>query len=118
MKSTARFFQSKAEELDEIYDKLVKNRTAQARLLGYENYVELGYYRMNRNSYGREEVENFRRQIKEYFVPLAEKMHERRRERLGLQKLSYIDENMLFEWNGIPNHRNSGRDHGEWTEDV
>lgn len=69
------FFQSKAEELDEIYDKLVKNRTAQARLLGYENYVELGYYRMNRNSYGREEVENFRRQIKEYFVPLAEKMH-------------------------------------------
>lgn len=90
------FFQSKAEELDEIYDKLVKNRTAQARLLGYENYVELGYYRMNRNSYGREEVENFRRQIKEYFVPLAEKMHERRRERLGLQKLSYIDENMYF----------------------
>lgn len=82
------FFQSKAEELDEIYDKLVKNRTAQARLLGY--------YRMNRNSYGREEVENFRRQIKEYFVPLAEKMHERRRERLGLQKLSYIDENMYF----------------------
>ena len=52
------FFQSKAEELDEIYDKLVKNRTAQARLLGYENYVELGYYRMNRNSYGREDVEN------------------------------------------------------------
>ena len=59
------FFQSKAEELDEIYDKLVKNRTAQARLLGYENDVELGYYRMNRNSYGREDVENFRRQIKE-----------------------------------------------------
>lgn len=90
------FFQSKAEELDEIYDKLVKNRTAQARLLGYENYVELGYYRMNRNSYGREDVENFRRQIKEYFVPLAEKMHDKRRERLGLEKLSYIDENMYF----------------------
>ena len=95
------FFQSKAEELDEIYDKLVKNRTAQARLLGYENYVELGYYRMNRNSYGREDVENFRRQIKEYFVPLAEKMHDKRRERLGLEKLSYIDENMYFV-NGNP----------------
>ena len=73
-----------------------KNRTAQARLLGYENYVELGYYRMNRNSYGREDVENFRRQIKEYFVSLAEKMHDKRRERLGLEKLSYIDENMYF----------------------
>ena len=67
------FFQSKAGELDEIYDKLVKNRTTQARLLGYENYVELGYYRLNRNSYGKKEVENFRRQIKTYFVPLAPK---------------------------------------------
>ena len=30
------------EKLDSIYDKLVKNRTAQARAMGYENYLELG----------------------------------------------------------------------------
>lgn len=97
------FFASIAEELDEIYDKLVKNRTEQARQMGYENYVELGYYRMNRNCYDKEMVENYRRQIKEYFVPFAEKMHERRRKRLGLDKLSYIDAGVYFrEGNPMP----------------
>lgn len=90
------FFVSVAEELDDIYDKLVKNRTEQARKMGYENYVELGYYRMNRNCYDKEMVENYRRQIKEYFVPFAERMHERRKKRLGLEKLSYIDTDVYF----------------------
>jgi oligoendopeptidase F len=90
------FFRKNEEQLDTIYDKLVKNRTAQARAMGYENYLELGYYRMNRNCYGKDEVEAFRRQIKEYFVPFAEKLHDRRRQRLGLEKLSYIDEQVYF----------------------
>lgn len=90
------FFEENAEKLDEIYDRLVKNRTRQAREMGYENYLELGYYRMNRNCYGKKEVEAFRRQIKEVFVPFAERLHERRRQRLGLEKLSYIDEQVYF----------------------
>lgn len=89
-------FPGNEEQLDSIYDKLVRNRTAQARAMGYENYLELGYYRMNRNCYGKDEVEAFRRQIKEYFVPFAEKLHDRRRQRLGLEKLSYIDEQVYF----------------------
>ena len=36
------FFLEHEKELDDIYDKLVKNRTEQARKMGYENYVELG----------------------------------------------------------------------------
>ncbi len=95
------YFTSVAEELDDIYDKLVKNRTEQAKQMGYENYVELGYYRMNRNCYDKGMVENYRRQIKEYFVPFAERMHERRRKRLGLKKLSYIDTGVFFP-NGNP----------------
>lgn len=90
------FFEENADKLDEIYDKLVKNRTEQARKLGYENYLELGYYRMGRNCYGKEEVEAFRRQVKQDFVPFAESLHERRRQRLGLDKLSYIDLNVYF----------------------
>ena len=58
------FYASKGKELDEIYDALVKNRTAQAKALGYENFTELGYNRMIRNSYRRPEVEKFRSQIK------------------------------------------------------
>ena len=95
------FFKENEEKLDEIYDKLVKNRTLQARTMGYENYLELGYYRMNRNCYGKEEVEAFREQIKKDFVPFAEKLHERRRERLGLEKLSFVDEQVYFK-NGNP----------------
>lgn len=90
------FFLENADKLDEIYDKLVKNRTRQAREMGYENYLQLGYYRMNRNCYGQKEVESFREQIKKYFVPFAEKLHDRRRKRLGLEKLSYIDEGIYF----------------------
>lgn len=97
----AEFFDANEEKLDEIYDKLVKNRTAQARKMGYENYLELGYYRMNRNCYGKEEVESFRRQVKEVLVPYAEELHERRRQRLGVEKLKAIDENVYFR-NGNP----------------
>ena len=90
------FFEENSEQLDTIYDKLVKNRTKQAQELGYDNYLELGYYRMNRNCYGQKEIENFRKQIKEYFVPFATKLHERRKKRLGLEKLSFVDEQVYF----------------------
>lgn len=100
-KAYSAYFVSVEDQLDDIYDKLVKNRTAQAKALGYENFIELGYCRMNRNSYGKDEVENFRRQVREVFVPFAEKVHDRRRQRLGLEKLSYIDNEVYF-LNGNP----------------
>ena len=100
-KAVTVFFKENKEKLDELYDKLVKNRTQQARTMGYENYLELGYYRMNRNCYGKEEVEAFRGQVKEYLVPFAEKLHQRRRERLGLDHLMYYDESVYFP-NGNP----------------
>lgn len=90
------YFQGVTGEIDEIYDAMVKNRTAQARMLGYENYEKLGYCRMRRNSYGKEEVEAFRRQVKEYFVPFASRIHEKRRQRIGVEKLSYIDNDVFF----------------------
>lgn len=86
------FFLSIQDKLDELYDKLVKNRTLQAKKLGFETYTPLGYLRMQRNCYGREEIENLRRQVKEVWVPFAESIFEKRKERLGLEKLSYTDE--------------------------
>ena len=100
-KAVSDYFLSVTDEIDEIYDKMVKNRTEQARQLGYENYVELGYYRMNRNCYDKEMVENFRKQVKEYFVPFANKLHGQRRARIGVDKLSYIDTDVYFT-NGNP----------------
>lgn len=96
-KEYSAYFEANAEKLDELYDKLVKNRTAQAKEMGYQDYVELGYYRMGRNCYGRKEVEAYREQVKKDFVPFAEQLHERRRKRLGLDKLSYIDDAVYFQ---------------------
>ena len=59
----------------EIYDLMVKNRTRQAQMLGFENYIDMGYCRMNRNSYTKEDVQKLREQIKTVFVPLASRMH-------------------------------------------
>lgn len=99
--TVSKYFQTVEAELDEIYDKLVKNRTKQARELGYENFIELGYYRMRRNSYDKDMVENFRKQVKEYFVPFASRLHEQRRQRIGVDKLSFIDNSVFFK-NGNP----------------
>lgn len=92
-----------ANELDEIFDKLVANRNAQAKAMKYDNYVELGYYTMGRNSYDKNDVANFRNQVKKYLVPFASKMHEERRKQLGLEKLDFVDENVYFaEGNPVP----------------
>lgn len=90
------YFLSVTDEIDEIYDQMVKNRTAQAKMLGYENYVELGYYRMNRNCYDKTMVENFRKQIKDVFVPFASKLHEERRQSIGVDTLKFYDNGVYF----------------------
>lgn len=90
-------------ELDEIYDKLVKNRTAQAKALGHDNYLALGYDRLGRNCYGPKEVAAFRDQIAKDLVPLVASVKEDRRKRLGLDKLKIYDDSLAFaDGNAIP----------------
>lgn len=100
-KAVSDYFLSVTDEIDEIYDKMVKNRTEQAKMLGYDNYIELAYYRMGRNCYDKDMVANFRKQVKEFFVPFASKLHEMRRQRIGVEQLSYIDSGVYFT-NGNP----------------
>jgi len=97
----AAFFAAHQDELDDFYDKLVKCRTAQAQALGYDTYLPLGYCRMQRNCYGRSDIQAFREQVRRDFVPFAEKLHERRRRRLRLDHLHFIDEGVYFT-NGNP----------------
>lgn len=90
------FLQTNGETLDRIYDELVRNRTEQARKAGYENFVELGYYRMQRNCYDHSQMEQFRKWIKEYWVPLASEVQDRRRRRLGLETLHIYDNGLYY----------------------
>ncbi|QFJ54300.1 M3 family oligoendopeptidase [Pseudobutyrivibrio xylanivorans] len=95
-KAVSDWFMSVTPEIDEIYDKMVKNRTEQAKLLGFDSYTDLAYCRMHRNSYGKADVENFRKQIKEYFVPFVGKLAEKRAARLGLDKLQATELGVYF----------------------
>ena len=95
------FFVNNQEEIEDIYDRLVKNRTAQAAKLGYDNYLPLGYDRMQRNCYDRSMVAELRKQVKRDLVPFAEKLHDHRADRIGISRLSYIDEGVYF-LNGNP----------------
>ncbi|MBP3038401.1 M3 family oligoendopeptidase [Bacillaceae bacterium Marseille-Q3522] len=90
------FFAEHEEQLDSIYDQLVKVRTEIAQTLGYKNFVELAYYRMMRTDYNAEMVANFRDQVKDYIVPIATKLKERQRNRIGVDKLKYYDESFSF----------------------
>ena len=42
-KKYSEFFSANREQLDDIYDRLVKNRTQQAQAMGGKNYLDLGY---------------------------------------------------------------------------
>ncbi|MCR5342060.1 MAG: M3 family oligoendopeptidase [Butyrivibrio sp.] len=100
-KALSDYFMSVTDEIDDIYDKLVKNRTQQAKELGFDNYIELGYNRMTRNSYRRPEVESFRKQVKESFVPFVTRIQEKRRQEIGVDELKYYDNEVYFK-NGNP----------------
>ena len=89
----ARFswFEKNAKQFDELYDTLVKLRHKIATTLGYENFIELGYLRMNRSDYGPNEVANFRKQIVEHVVPIVTKLREQKKDILGLDHLYFYD---------------------------
>ncbi len=95
-KAYIRFFEENEDEFDRIYDELVKIRTNMAQKLGYENYVQMGYYRMSRSDYTSEDVANYRKQVEEDLVPLVVELKERQRRRLGLDELKYYDEPLEY----------------------
>ena len=83
-------------KIDRIYDDLVKTRDKIAKELGYSDFVELGYVRMDRIDYDRHMVENFRNQVAEFIVPLVTELKERQAARIGLDSLKSYDENFDF----------------------
>lgn len=90
------FFINNEKQFDEIFDKLVKIRVKIAKKLGFNNFIELGYLRMNRIDYNDKMVDNFRKQVIESIVPLASTLYEKQKNRLGLDTLKYYDEKFEF----------------------
>ncbi|HTM20102.1 MAG TPA: M3 family oligoendopeptidase [Kofleriaceae bacterium] len=87
-----RFLVANGEELDSIYDRLVKLRHQMGRALGNDDFIPLGYRLMNRCGYGPAEVAAFRSALRAEIVPLAVDMKRGQRERLGVDKVLFHDE--------------------------
>ena len=90
------FFADNAPQVEKIFDDLVKIRHKIAIELGYKNFVELGYARMLRSDYNAEMVANFRKQVQEFIVPIAGRLYQRQKARLGLDTLNFYDEDYRF----------------------
>ena len=90
-----------APQLDRIYDDLVKVRHQMATQLGYQNFIPLGYRRMDRTDYNDLDVAAFRNQIRTVVVPLAQKVYARRAESLGLSDYGFHDESVRDD-RGVP----------------
>ncbi len=85
------FFEKNSEELDILFDELVKLRDGMAKKLGYKNFIDLGYARMRRSDYDYKMVARFRQQVRDFIVPIASHLRERQRNRLGLDSLKAYD---------------------------
>ena len=92
----AGYFDAHRAELDELYTKIVKNLNEQARILGYHDYSELSYVRMNRIGYGPEEIKRFRDQVANDVVPQLQKVIELRRKRTGIEHPTFADLPVTF----------------------
>ena len=77
------WFSQNGDRLDAIYDELVHLRDGMGRKLGYDGYTQLGYYRMDRNCYTKEDVEKFREAVIKYVVPIADRLKRQQAERIG-----------------------------------
>ena len=96
-KAEGQWYADNAEALDTLYDKLTRLRDAMGKKLGYPDYTQLGYYRMERNCYNAGDVAKFRAAVVKYLVPVADAIYRAQAERLGkTYPMSFADNALLF----------------------
>ena len=99
----AKLYEGISGKLDEQYGKLVKTRCTIARRLGFKNYIDYIYLSRSRYDYDAKKVAEFREAVRTYITPLCEKLYQEQAERLGLQKLEWYDESLVFpDGNAVP----------------
>ena len=92
----AGYFDAHRAELDELYGQIVQNLNQQAKVLGYKDYSELSYVRMNRIGYGAKEIKAFRDQVANDVVPLLQKVMAMRAKRTGIEHPAFTDLPVMF----------------------
>ena len=82
--------------LDAQFDELVRLRTRMAQTLGFNSYTDLAYLMRRRFDYTQQDAASFRQQVKEIITPAVAEIHERQRRLLGVDRLRYYDESLIF----------------------
>jgi len=96
-KAEGQWYKENQAKLDEQYDILVKLRDEMGRKLGFDNYLPMGYCRMGRNCYTKEDVEKFRAAVVKYLVPVADATFRQQAARLGKPyPLTFADAALAF----------------------
>ncbi|MDE7277255.1 MAG: M3 family oligoendopeptidase, partial [Lachnospiraceae bacterium] len=96
-KAEGQWYKDHQAELDRLYDELVHLRDKMGRKLGYDGYTQLGYYRMMRNCYTKEDVEKFRAAVVKYLVPVANEIYKEQAKRLGKEyPMNFADNALAF----------------------
>ena len=90
------FYAGNAPTVETLFSRMVEIRHKMAKSLGFRNFIDVGYARMRRSDYTPDMVAGFRRQVREIIVPMATQLYRRQRERLGIEKLKYYDEEYKF----------------------
>ncbi len=96
-KAEGKWYKENQADLDRLYGELVSVRHEMSQKLEMKDYVELGYYRMTRNCYDREDIARFRDGVRKYLVPVAEKIRKKQAERMGFEyPMSFSDNALMF----------------------
>ena len=85
-----------ADDLDRIFDQLVHVRDRMAKKMGYKNFIELGYYRMNRICYDEEMISVFRNNVLNNLVPVVSKLRKMAAKELGIDDMMLYDLNVII----------------------
>src|ERR1700744_396844 len=75
------------EALNDLYSKLIAIRHRMAQNAGFSNYRDFKFEELGRFDYTKEDCFRFHEAVKEYVVPLVNKINEKKRKKLGLEKL-------------------------------
>lgn len=73
--------------LNDLYSKLIAIRDKMGQNAGFANYRDFKFQELGRFDYTKEDCFRFHEAVKEYVVPLVNKINEKKRKKLGLDSL-------------------------------
>ena len=75
------------DQLDKLYNQLLEKRNAEALNAGFTNYRDYRFKELGRFDYTREDCYAFHEAVKQHVLPLVNMIYQKKKEKLGLDKL-------------------------------